>query len=107
MESFDIMQYCDLFKVYDKAPHRRECQKRMEWFLKQNPQFTFNDILMGTKIYIQSMSYNNGKYVREPHYFIKKGVGVNEISDLYTWVERWKHSQMSVGGRSQLQNTMQ
>ena len=106
MENFDVKQYCDLFKMFNKMPHKRECEARLKWFFKENNDVTFKEVLEATKAYLVFNIKDNGKYVREPHYFIKKGVGSNITSDLESWVAKLR-SAKTMRERRDPQNTIQ
>lgn len=80
--------YASFFKIAaNKLPHTRECSKRFKKFFKENPDVTIDEVLNATILYLQN---TNSKYVREPHYFIYKSKGSDEISDLLTWIEKRK-----------------
>lgn len=62
--------------------------KLTRWF-KENPSYTFDDVLRATKYYIDSTykKYGHYDFTRKANYFIFKKEGKDEISDLATFVE--------------------
>jgi hypothetical protein len=76
-------EYCTLFTELGKLPFVPECTKKMSAFLKLHTDITKEEIIEATKYYIRNTTT---KYIRESHYFISKGVGSQQISDLYTYV---------------------
>ena len=87
-DSFDWIQseYIKLFTTANpsKKPFKRECRARMKDFFKKYPQYRKDDVIEATKLYLNSTDY---RYIRDPHYFISKGSGVEATTDLLTWVE--------------------
>ena len=65
-----------------KRGNKIAVEKRLKWFIKQY-EVSKKEIMEATDLYLQE---TNPKYIREPHYFIKKGRGSDFISDLYTYI---------------------
>jgi hypothetical protein len=62
----------------------------MKRFFAENPEIRKEDVIEATKMYIRET--NDHTYLRLPHYFIFKGVGLNRISDLSFWIDKYKET---------------
>ncbi len=60
-------------------------EKLTRW-IKNNPQYSFNDILKAVDIYINSLN-NNYYYLQQADYFIYKKQGKEETSRLSAFIE--------------------
>lgn len=67
-----VQEYRNLFKGYKAGSmgSLTNCKNNLSKFLKNNPDYTFNDIIKATKIYINSV--DNLKYLHRADYFIYK-----------------------------------
>lgn len=61
------------------------CREKMERWMKENPNYSKEDILKAAKIYINSL--NNYQYLQAAHYFIYKKDGKEEDSRLSAFIE--------------------
>jgi len=61
------------------------CKEKMERWMKENPNYSKEDILKAAKIYINSL--NNYQYLQAAHYFIYKKDGKEEDSRLSAFIE--------------------
>lgn len=88
-------EYVKLFaeKNPDKAGHQRESIVRMKKFFSENPAARKQDVLGATVMYL---SQTDPRFIREPHYFISKGRGIEHISDLLTWLDKYYEAQEEV-----------
>jgi len=60
------------------------CKEKMERWMKENPNYSKEDILKAAKIYINSL--NNYQYLQAAHYFIYKKDGKEEDSRLSAFI---------------------
>jgi len=99
-------EYVPLFKEANpgKGGKITDSIKRMKKFFSKNPEVRKDDVINATKIYLKN---TDPKYIRMCHYFIYKGVGVKETSDLAEWVEKHNEMQSLGAGRNSKTNTMQ
>lgn len=82
-------EYIPLFLNIGKEKHETECICRMQKLFYSYPDIRKDEVLEATKLYI---STNEVKYIRQPHYFISKGVGKETISDLLTYIEMYRQN---------------
>ena len=82
-------EYIELFrqKNPDKGIYKNECIKRIKRLFAEYPEIRKQDIIQATKMYLQETDY---RFIRQPHYFIEKGVGVSKTQDILEWVELYK-----------------
>lgn len=80
-------EYIHLFKKVGKGGYVKESVARMKKLFSENPSLRKEDVLNGARLYLFN---TNPKFVRLPHYFIRKGVGVNTTQDILQWIERAK-----------------
>jgi hypothetical protein len=97
-------EYCSLFQDIGKKPYPKECTKRMITFLKKNPDVTKEEIITATKAYIRTQ---DTRFIREPHYFINKGVGSQMISDLYNYIEQLRQENTSTVNQTDITQKIQ
>ncbi len=85
-------EYIPLFTAAnrEKGGHVKESTIRMKRFFAENPEIRKEDVIEATKMYIRET--NDHTYLRLPHYFIFKGVGLDRISDLSFWVDKYKET---------------
>lgn len=88
-EGFDefIEEYRNLWKglKVGSMGSPMACKEKMERWMKENPNYTKEDILKAAKIYINSL--NNYQYLQAAHYFIYKKDGKEEDSRLSAFIE--------------------
>lgn len=88
-EGFDefIEEYRNLWKglKVGSMGSPMACKEKMERWMKENPNYSKEDILKAAKIYINSL--NNYQYLQAAHYFIYKKDGKEEDSRLSAFIE--------------------
>ena len=88
-EGFDefIEEYRNLWKglKVGSMGSPSACKEKMERWMKENPNYSKEDILKAAKIYINSL--NNYQYLQAAHYFIYKKDGKEEDSRLSAFIE--------------------
>ena len=88
-EGFDkfIEEYRNLWKglKVGSMGSPMACKEKMLRWMKENPNYTKEDILKAAKIYINSL--NNYQYLQAAHYFIYKKDGKEEDSRLSAFIE--------------------
>lgn len=76
----------------------------MKKLFYENPDIRVDEIIGASKMYIRN---TNNKYIREARYFIYKGIGADKVSDLLTWIEKYRIAATSnMEGRA-ISRTMQ
>jgi hypothetical protein len=85
-------EYIPLFTAAnrDKGGHIKDSIVRMKRFFAENPDVRKEEVIGATQMYIRETP--DTTYLRLPHYFIYKGVGLERISDLHFWVEKYRES---------------
>lgn len=67
--------------------------KRLLKFFKEYPDYTMEDIIEATKLYIENLKKTGSlTYIRECGYFISKKIDGIDQSDLAKWCEEYKSS---------------
>lgn len=99
-------EYVAMFKAKnpDKGGHIKECVSRMKKMFAANPEIRKEDVLLTVKLYL---SQTDSRFIRLPHYFLKKGQGANAIYEFDTWYEKYLEGVEAGKGRSNVINTMQ
>lgn len=102
MKSYDWVrnEYMRMFQeMYPgKMPmHFKETEKRMREFCTENPRVTKDDVLDATRLYLRSV---NPKFIRLPHYFIKKKIDGLWISDLAAWLNAYYRTKAQAAKRN-------
>lgn len=88
VDKFDWVkkEYIPIFESKNKYGYELESLARMKSFFKEHKNsFSKDQIIQATQNYVDSVDQN---YLRNAHYFIYKGVGVNRVSDLLSWVTK-------------------
>ena len=98
-------EYVPMFKAKnkDKGGKVREATIRMKKFFADNPDIRKDEVIKATQVYLLNTDL---RFIRYPHYFIKKGKGVEEVSDLYDWIQKIRDEEKPVK-RTSLNNIMQ
>lgn len=96
-------------KLYNRALNVEHTDKtlktvkqRFKKFVMDNPEYSNEDILNGTKLYLKTVDL---KYIWRPYYFIFKGVGSNRVSDLEEYIEKYFIENKKI--ESDVYNTLQ
>ena len=99
-------EYCAMFKAKnpDKGGKIRESISRMKKMFAAMPNIRKEEVLATTKLYL---SQTDSRYIRFPHYFLKKGVGADAIYEFSDWYEKYKEAEEAGKGRTSTINTMQ
>jgi len=69
-----IDEYMTIFRDIGKYGSKKDCIKRINVFLKENKDKTFDDILKAAEHHV-----SKDDYPRKPHYFLYKGSGSSKI----------------------------
>lgn len=86
-------EYVSLFNPIGKDKYKREALIRMKKLFAENPDIRKEEVIGATELYL----YNtNPKYVRFPHFFLRKGRGVEETQDILEWVDKFRLTQERV-----------
>jgi len=80
-------EYVKLFTDIGKDPYTKEVIKRMKKFFSENPDIRKDEVIGASVMYIKN---TETRYVRQPHYFICKGVGIEKVSDLLLWIDKYR-----------------
>lgn len=85
-----IDEYREMFARVNpqRSGPKKSSVSRMKKFFKENPEVRKEDVIMATKGYIKNII--DPQYITSAHYFIYKGVGVNAVSGLEDWVDKYK-----------------
>lgn len=99
-------EYCALFKAKnpDRGGYIKESISRMKKMFAANPEIRKEDVIGTTKLYLSS---TDSRYIRYPHYFLKKGAGANAIYEFLTWLQKYKDMEEAGKGRTSRTNIMQ
>lgn len=99
-------EYVALFKAKnpDKGGHIKESVARLKKMFAANPEIRKEDVILTTKYYL---SQTDSRYIRLPHYFLKKGTGTSAIYEFDTWYEKYLEAKEAGQGRNNRVNTMQ
>lgn len=102
-------EYCALFK--QKNPDRggkvRESISRMKKMFAADPTIRKEDVIGTVQLYL---SQTDSRYIRYPHYFLKKGQGTSAIYEFADWYDKYKEAltkEDNSVNRSSKTNTMQ
>lgn len=83
-----LIEYRSIFKNLKRGAMGgpEACSVKLKRWMKNNPSYTFDDIIKATKLYIKSLE---GKYtyLQQADYFIYKKQGKDEISRLSAFIE--------------------
>lgn len=79
------------------------CIARMKKFFVENPDVRKDDVMYATQMYFDNT--NNYEYLTTSHYFISKGKGLEKISMLKDWVDKYRIA-TNQQGRNSSSNTM-
>ena len=99
-------EYVPLFKAKnpDKGKYAREATARLKAMFSARPEIRKEDVLLTVKLYL---SQTDSRYIRFPHYFLKKGQGANAIYEFDSWYEQYLEAKKTETGRTSKTNTMQ
>ena len=77
--------YIPLFTEVGKSCTFEEAYLRIKDLFKKT-KLTKQDVINATRLYLH---YTDSRYVRQPHYFISKGVGRERTQDVLIWHQRY------------------
>lgn len=99
-------EYCELFKQKnpERGGHIKESISRMKKMFAAMPEMRKEDVIATTKLYL---SKTDSRFIRQPHYFLKKGQGANAIYEFANWYDKYLELNKAGEGRSSKTNTMQ
>jgi hypothetical protein len=100
------LEYCALFKAKnpDKGGKVRESVARMKTMFRAMPEIRKEDVILTVKMYL---SQTDSRFIRYPHYFLKKGQGANAIYEFADWYDKYLEAKEKGTGRTNVVNTMQ
>lgn len=87
-----IEDYLKLFRQYGIYGDNKLARKRILRFLKENPKYSYADIISATEYYVTKTAK---KFIRKPHYFLYKRVGGEEVSTISEILEELNHKQQT------------
>jgi hypothetical protein len=99
-------EYCALFKAKnpDKGGKIKESVVRMKTMFRARPEIRKEDVILTVKLYL---SQTDSRFIRYPHYFLKKGQGANAIYEFDDWYDKYLEAKSKGAGRTSSSNTMQ
>lgn len=99
-------EYCAMFKAKnpDKGGYIKESEARLKAMFRERPEIRKEDVIETVKYYL---SQTDSRYIRYPHFFLKKGAGVSAIYEFATWYEKYQQVKELGKGRNSSTNTMQ
>lgn len=99
-------EYCALFKAKNpsKGGKVRESVARMKRMFSAMPEMRKEDVILTTKLYL---SQTDSRFIRFPHYFLKKDQGANAIYEFNDWYDKYLETKDAGAGRNSKTNTMQ
>ena len=99
-------EYVPLFRAVnpEKVGNQNTTVRLMKKFFAETPDVRKDEVLGASIFYLKN---TDPKYIRQCHYFIRKGAGANMVSDLTEWVEKYRKYQERETGRMAQSNTMQ
>lgn len=102
-----VTEYRELFKSVNqkRTGPKNSSVSRMKRFFADNPDVRKEDVIGATKMYIRNLS--SPEYITSAHYFIFKGTGVNKISGLEDWVDKYKSYLATTNTSSDITKSMQ
>lgn len=100
-------EYVALFKEVNpaKAGNGMDATRRMKKLFAENPDVRKHEIIGATKLYLAETDPN---YIRYSHFFIYKGQGADKITDILSWVEKFRYKEEKANSAgSSISNTLQ
>lgn len=99
-------EYVAMFKAKNpsKGGKVKESIARMKKMFAARPEIRKEDVLATVKLYL---SQTDSRFIRFPHYFLKKGVGTDAIYEFDDWYDQYLESQDAGIGRDSVTNTIQ
>lgn len=99
-------EYCAAFKAKnsERGGYIKESITRMKKMFAAMPEMRKEDVMGTVKLYL---SQTNSKYIRYPHYFLKKGVGNSAVYEFANWYDKYLETKDAGTGRTSSSNTMQ
>jgi hypothetical protein len=99
-------EYCAMFKAKNpaKGGKVRESVARMKKMFSAFPEVRKEDVILTTKLYL---SQTDSRFIRYPHYFLKKGQGADAIYEFSDWYDQYLETVKAGVGRAAKTNTMQ
>jgi len=99
-------EYCALFKQKNpkKGGKIKESISRMKKMFAAMPEIRKEDVIATTKLYL---SQTDSRFIRFPHYFLKKGQGADAIYEFADWYDKYMETKQAGEGRNSVINTIQ
>lgn len=98
-----MKEYMPLFESYGTSNrHKREVKTRITRLLRDHPEYSKDDVVKATSLYIKSCIAQNkdALYVKLPHNFICSGMGITKNEPILTWLEISRESKVKSHVRS-------
>ena len=86
----------------ERKGNERTCIARMKKFFTENPDIRKDEVIGATQMYFYNL--NDPQYLMTSHYFISKGKGLEKVSTLKDWIDKYRLSESQ--GRSSKSVTM-
>lgn len=86
-------EYIPLFSKIGKGSYKRETLKRMKKLFSEFPHIRKEDVLGATEMYLLN---TKPQFIRQPHYFIEKGVGTAKTQDILEWIDTYNDAKENV-----------
>ena len=98
-------EYCALFKAKnpDRGGHIKESVMRLKAMFRARPEIRKEDVIATVKLYL---SQTDSRFIRYPHYFLKKGQGISAIYEFDDWYEKYLEAKEAGQGRTSITNTI-
>jgi hypothetical protein len=99
-------EYVAMFKARNttKGGKVKESVARMKKMFSAKPEIRKEDVLGTVKLYL---SQTDPRFIRFPHYFLKKGQGADAIYEFDDWYDQYLESKEAGQGRDSVTNTIQ
>jgi hypothetical protein len=99
-------EYVALFKErnHERGGYVKESIIRMKKMFAAMPEIRKEDVIAVTRLYL---SKSDSRYIRFPHYFLKKGMGETAVYEFLNWYEIYQETKEAGSGRASKTNSMQ
>jgi|VirMetMinimDraft_7_1064189.scaffolds.fasta_scaffold26251_2 hypothetical protein len=98
-------EYCALFKAKnpDRGGKVKESVMRLKAMFRARPEIRKEDVIATVKLYL---SQTDSRFIRYPHYFLKKGQGTSAMYEFDDWYDKYLEAKKAGKGRTSVTNTM-
>lgn len=82
-------EYVPLFEEAnrDKRGNVKSAVTRMKALFARDPSIRKEEVIGATVLYVTN---NDNRFIRQSHYFIEKGRGVERTRDIIEWIDRYR-----------------